>query len=87
MTFSNDDFFQANEAIAKVERSLSSERGNRDTPLLNEYLMGVISHLNEVLQDVHGKRSLDVKRKVMRSLGALIEQVGSQVTSVAPQVS
>lgn len=48
--------------------------------------MGIVSHLNEVLQDVHGKRPLAVKKKVMRSLGALVQNVGSQITSVAPQV-
>ncbi|KIJ37345.1 hypothetical protein M422DRAFT_118575, partial [Sphaerobolus stellatus SS14] len=77
---------QASAAITKVELALSPERGQRDTPLLHEYLMGVVSHLNEVLQDVHGKRPLEIKKKVMRSLGALIEQVGSQITIVAPQI-
>ena len=48
--------------------------------------MGIVSHLNEVLQDVHGRRPLTVKKNVMRSLGALVKHVGSQITTVAPQV-
>lgn len=48
--------------------------------------MGIVSHLNEVLQDVHGKMPLAIKKNVMRSLGALVQHVGSQITTVAPQV-
>ncbi|KAF8592595.1 hypothetical protein K439DRAFT_1625944 [Ramaria rubella] len=73
-------------AIQKVEAILAPDRCHRSTALLNDYVMGIVSHLNEVLQDVHGKKPLAVKKKVMRSLGALIQQVGSQITTVAPQI-
>ena len=39
-----------------------------------------------MLQDVQGKKSVTVKRKILRSLGALVSEIGPAVHNVAPQV-
>ncbi|GJJ07321.1 hypothetical protein Clacol_001522 [Clathrus columnatus] len=77
---------KALQAITKVAKILRIRNHNEPASLLGEYLMGVVSHLNEVLQDVHGKKTIAAKQEVMRGLGALIKHVGPQTTTVAPQV-
>lgn len=69
--------------MAKI---LGTQDFTRPASLLGEYLMGVVTHLNEVLQDVHGKKAVAMKQKVIRGLGALIECIGHQISTVAPQV-
>lgn len=49
-------------------------------------MLGIMSHLNEVLQDVLGKKSVRFKSQVIRSIGALVLQVGHTVSAIAPQV-
>lgn len=49
-------------------------------------MLGVISHINDILQDVQGKKSTGTKRQILRSLEALVTQVGFSINSVAPQV-
>ena len=49
-------------------------------------MLGVISHMNDMLQDVQGKKSMTCKRQILRSLGALVGQVGPAISNVAPQV-
>lgn len=53
---------------------------------LGSYVLGVVSQLNDLLQDVYGKRSLASKKMIVRSLGQLVTEVGSMVSNVAPQV-
>src|ERR1700683_200048 len=49
-------------------------------------MLGVISDMNDMLQDVHGKKTIAEKRQILRSLGALILHIGSSISDVAPQV-
>ena len=49
-------------------------------------MLGLISDINDMLQDVQGKKSVTVKRKILRSLGALVSEIGPAVHNVAPQV-
>jgi serine/threonine-protein kinase ATR len=49
-------------------------------------MLGLISHVNDLLQDVQGKKTVAIKRKIIRGLGALILQIGPAVAYVAPQV-
>jgi serine/threonine-protein kinase ATR len=54
---------------------------------LKTYMLGLISEVNEMLQDVQGKKTVAIKRKILRSLGALVEQADITINNVAPQVS
>jgi serine/threonine-protein kinase ATR len=49
-------------------------------------MLGIISRTIEMLQDVHGKKSVLVKQKIIRSLGALIVLIGPAIHGVASQV-
>lgn len=49
-------------------------------------MLGLISEINDMLQDVQGKKSVEMKRRIIRSVGALIEQVGQPISNVSPQV-
>lgn len=53
---------------------------------LKPWMLGVISDMNDMLQDVQGKKSIAEKRKILRGLGALVTHIGTAITNVAPQV-
>ncbi|KAH7931163.1 hypothetical protein BV22DRAFT_1052917 [Leucogyrophana mollusca] len=89
----NDDVAaSALQALKKVARTLLFPKGDRDladidlTPLLKSYMLGVVSNLNDMLQDVQGKKSIPVKRQILRGLGVLFGQIGSSVHNIAPQI-
>lgn len=54
---------------------------------LKGHMLGLVSSMNETLQDVHGKKTTIAKRQIVRSLGALVRLIGSPISKVAPQVS
>lgn len=56
------------------------------TELLLPYLLGVIAHINDTLQDVHGRKDLKEKKQVMRGLKSLISIVGPVIGRFSPQV-
>ena len=84
---------QAAQAIRKVERSLITTDPNAQSSsrslgsFLKINMLAVIAHLNDVLQEVHGRQTLLAKRKVISGLTSLIKEVGPAVSAVAPQVS
>jgi len=39
-----------------------------------------------MLQGVHGKRSVDAKRKILRGIAIMTKEIGPSVTNIAPQV-
>lgn len=49
-------------------------------------MLGLISHINDMLQDVQGKKTPQAKQRILRSLGHLIILIGPAVTNVGPQV-
>ena len=78
-------------ALKKVEQIL--KQGRRDSPsqsdlglFLKTYMLGLISDINDMLQDVQGKKSVVAKKKILRSLGALVQQIGPMINHVSPQV-
>ncbi|KXN89480.1 Protein kinase rad3 [Leucoagaricus sp. SymC.cos] len=79
-------------AVTKIERIInSSAKGGNQSPVdlsafLKTQMLGLVSHVNDMLQDVQGKKTAAVKRKIIRGLGALILQIGPAVTYVAPQI-
>ncbi|KAI0092138.1 hypothetical protein BDY19DRAFT_928481 [Irpex rosettiformis] len=80
---------EAVNALVKVERIVSANEKtatkNCDPipAFLEPHMLGIITHLNDVLQN---KQTVDVKRRAIRSLGAFVNQVGSTISNVAPQV-
>jgi UME (NUC010) domain len=78
-------------ALKKVERALATGKSRTLPPVhlgtfLKTYMLGLISDINDMLQDVQGKKSVTVKRKILRSLGALVSEIGPAINNVAPQV-
>lgn len=53
---------------------------------LREHVLGILSSLNDILNDGQGKKSASHKATVVRSVGALVEVVGSTISLVTPQV-
>ncbi|KAI0776189.1 hypothetical protein BD413DRAFT_469293 [Trametes elegans] len=53
---------------------------------LKEHMLGVISTLNDMLQEVHGRQSIESKQKILRSFGEFAKQVGPAISTVAPQM-
>lgn len=49
-------------------------------------MLGIIALLNDILQEVQGRKTDDMKRKVLLGLNALVKEVGSSISAVAPQV-
>ncbi|KAE9410202.1 hypothetical protein BT96DRAFT_913020 [Gymnopus androsaceus JB14] len=78
------------DALKKVANVLSPNGDRSQTSdlgaFLKTYMLGLISHINDMLQDVQGKKPVEVKKKILRSLGVLMVQIGSAVASVAPQI-
>ncbi|PPQ63137.1 hypothetical protein CVT24_005777 [Panaeolus cyanescens] len=83
--------YQGMEALKKVEKLLTvSKRGAPKASdlgnFLKQYMLGLISHLNDMLQGVQEKKSLEVKRRILRSLGSLISLIGPPINHVSPQI-
>ena len=78
----------------KVDKALAAPSRAQRVPIqqdlgtfLKPWMLGVISNLNDMLQDVQGKKTIAEKRIILRSLGALIVHIGPAISNVAPQVS
>jgi serine/threonine-protein kinase ATR len=62
---------------------------DKDTELgsfLKPHMLGIISQLNERLHDLQGKKSVEEKNKIIRSISQLIGRVGNSMASFSPQV-
>jgi serine/threonine-protein kinase ATR len=65
----------------------SQDNGNADmVHLLKANLLGIVSFMTEMLQDIRGKKTTPAKRQIIRAFGALIVQVHDALPSIAPQV-
>ncbi|KAK9718192.1 hypothetical protein K7432_005656 [Basidiobolus ranarum] len=53
---------------------------------LRHYFLGVLSHINESINDLHGNQSSENKLKTVRSLGSLINLIGHSVYPMTPQI-
>nr|XP_031859926.1 uncharacterized protein CI109_004533 [Kwoniella shandongensis]KAA5526998.1 hypothetical protein CI109_004533 [Kwoniella shandongensis] len=75
-------------AKTALEKAQAQQDGrNSDLgAFLKPLMLGVISQLNDMLHDVLGKKTVEFKRKIIRSLGALIRFVGDSMASFSPQI-
>jgi serine/threonine-protein kinase ATR len=77
----------ATAALLRAQQALNGEVYGADLgAFLKPHMLGVISHMNEMLHDIQGRKSVEHKRKIIRSLGALIKLVGDSMASFSPQV-
>ncbi|KAI0700624.1 hypothetical protein BC835DRAFT_1404834 [Cytidiella melzeri] len=83
---------EAIHAVMKIEAIVTTKSTTPHTAaagdetvskFLQPYMLGIITHLNDVLQD---KQPVDMKRRVIRSLGAFMNQIGPAISNVAPQI-
>ena len=89
-----DEKFQAMKALHKVDKSLVSPSRAQRAPtqqdlgnFLKPWMLGIISDMNDMLQDVQGRKSVSEKCQILRGLTALINNIGPTISNVAPQVS
>lgn len=80
-------------ALRKVDKALvvPSRAQRQPAPqdlgsFLKPWMLGVISDMNDMLQDVQGKKNVTEKKQILRSLGVLINHIGPAISNVAPQV-
>lgn len=85
---------QAEQGLMKIEDTMrykASQVETRSESLLGSFLeariLGVLTHMVEILEDVRVKQSLYEKQCVCRALGKVVQQIGSAVGTIAPQVS
>jgi serine/threonine-protein kinase ATR len=80
-------------AIRKVERYCAEVVNHKFTPpnrpadFLKLHILGVISHINSILQDDQGRQPLGVKAQAIRCIKQLVAIIGPQINVIAPQVS
>ncbi|ORX89906.1 hypothetical protein K493DRAFT_288711 [Basidiobolus meristosporus CBS 931.73] len=53
---------------------------------LRHYFLGVLSHINESINDLHRNQSAESKLKTVRSLGSLISLIGHSIYPLTPQI-
>ncbi|KAI0650476.1 hypothetical protein C8Q79DRAFT_901502 [Trametes meyenii] len=83
----------ASQGLRKVARAYKSPRSQPSNDpdeqclaFLKEHMLGIISNLNDMLQEIRGKRSVDSKRQILRSFGGFARQIGPAIANVAPQI-
>ncbi|KAG6335950.1 hypothetical protein ID866_3139 [Astraeus odoratus] len=78
----------ATQALRKIFRIMSSEGDSGPDPalLLKKHMLGIVSNINDKLQDVHGKEPIPSKIRIIRGLGAFIKHIGDAIHTVAPQI-
>ncbi|KAK4688806.1 hypothetical protein P7C73_g1301, partial [Tremellales sp. Uapishka_1] len=72
----------ATNALLAVQKEQNSDSNGGDLgAFLKPNMLGVMSHMNDMLHDVQGKKSVSAKRKVIRSLGSLIQLIMASLQS------
>jgi len=80
-------------AIRKVERYCAEVASHKTIPpntpanFLKLHILGIISHINDILQDDQGKKPLMVKTQAIRCIKQLVAIIGPHINVIAPQVS
>lgn len=53
---------------------------------LKDHMLGLITHISEMVQEIPRKYSVKAKCGILRSLGALVRHIGPTISNIAPQV-
>ena len=80
---------QALRALSKAEsrtKGYDSASSGDLGDYLKPYMLGIISNVNELLQDSKGRKTVHDKIKVIRSLGVLMTQIGPMMATFSQQV-
>ncbi|KDQ08227.1 hypothetical protein BOTBODRAFT_569890 [Botryobasidium botryosum FD-172 SS1] len=84
---------RAIKALQKVERKFTAPGPRqRAAPVvelaefIHQHILAIMSHMNEALRDVHGKKSEEYKKQIIRSIGVLVDTVGPPISTVSPQI-
>ncbi|TCD67266.1 serine/threonine-protein kinase M1 [Steccherinum ochraceum] len=87
---------RATQALLKVETAMGSYKSeSRLRPssgeggiaaLLKSYMLGIMTHMNELLRDTKVKNAVDIKKQVLRSFGPFVTVLGTAVNNLAPQL-
>lgn len=81
---------RAERALQRAQVFQSKSRSRRPDEDLGSYLkphmLGIISFLNDLLQETQGRKTTEEKCKVIRSFGKLIEHVGDSIMLYSPHV-
>ncbi|KAH9855081.1 hypothetical protein C2E23DRAFT_725567 [Lenzites betulinus] len=72
--------------IAPSKSKVASGSEEEYTSYLKEHMLGIITALNDKLQEAHGKQPIESKQKILRSFGEFAKQVGSAINNVSPQI-
>jgi serine/threonine-protein kinase ATR len=78
-------------ALKAIQRAQSYQTGEAVSSEIDQFLkplmIGVLQQLSETIFDMHGKKPLEYKRKIVRSFGALFKRNGGAMAGYSPQVS
>ncbi|OCF57218.1 hypothetical protein L486_04674 [Kwoniella mangroviensis CBS 10435] len=77
---------RADAKAALIKASLQQTGSEDIGSFLKPLMLGVISQLNDMLHDVQGKKTVDYKRKIIKSFGSLIRLVGDSMAGFSPQI-
>ncbi|KAJ9093722.1 hypothetical protein QFC21_006318 [Naganishia friedmannii] len=86
---------ESNDAVLKALQRVH-QYGHQDTKrqstrheviiFLKQHMLGIISELNDMLHDMHEKKTIEQKLDVISSYAALIELAGSTMAVYSPQI-
>ncbi|EJD53664.1 hypothetical protein AURDEDRAFT_53550 [Auricularia subglabra TFB-10046 SS5] len=76
-------------ALEKVQRKIAPSTSKRSTTtvstFLRPYLLGIMTHFNDLLHDLRGRKTVQDKNMFIRSLGSFFVIIGPPVYQVAHQ--
>ncbi|KAJ7130974.1 hypothetical protein C8R46DRAFT_1327841 [Mycena filopes] len=74
-------------ALRKVAREMFPGEAPPDlASFVKTYMLGVVTYVNEILRDGRGKISVVMKRRILRSLGPMVNLIGPSISTVASQI-
>ncbi|KAI0751060.1 hypothetical protein C8Q80DRAFT_1099585 [Daedaleopsis nitida] len=78
----------ANDGLRKLTRVLQgdAERSVEVSAKLKDQMLGIITTLNDMVQEVREKKTPESKQKILRSFGEFARRVGKDVSNVGPQI-
>ncbi|KZW04164.1 hypothetical protein EXIGLDRAFT_758462 [Exidia glandulosa HHB12029] len=76
-------------ALEKVQRKIAPASSSRRLPslaaFLEPYLLGTITHINDLLHDVRGRKQTKEKNKLIQSFGSFFALIGPGISHVSHQ--